>query len=148
MARDVLDVLGLGDTAQALKNTGQNCVCAFKIPGQRGRPHKLINEAGLYRLILRSDKKEAKPFQKWVTEVVLPTIRRDGSYVLGEEKMGLRRMKKGLPPSIGNLFPRSSFSLSLSLSLILHPQPINLELLHVDLHPRRTTLLRCPPSPG
>ncbi len=58
MARDVLDVLGLGDTAQALKNTGQNCVCAFKIPGQRGRPHKLINEAGLYRLILRSEPRQ------------------------------------------------------------------------------------------
>ena len=84
MARDVLDVLGLGDTTTALANTCLTSVCDFKLPGQRGRANKLVNEAGLYRLILRSDKKEAKPFQKWVTEVVLPTIRRDGSYVRGE----------------------------------------------------------------
>ena len=40
----------------------------------------IINESGLYAVILRSDKPEAKPFRKWVTAEVLPTIRRTGTY--------------------------------------------------------------------
>ena len=41
---------------------------------------KLINESGLYTLITRSKKKEAKPFRRWVTSEVLPSIRKTGSY--------------------------------------------------------------------
>lgn len=39
-----------------------------------------INESGLYNLIFRSNKPEAKTFRKWVTSEVLPAIRRTGSY--------------------------------------------------------------------
>lgn len=41
----------------------------------------IINESGLYSVILRSDKPQAKPFRKWVTSEVLPTIRRHGAYM-------------------------------------------------------------------
>lgn len=41
----------------------------------------VINESGLYAVILRSDKPEAKRFRKWVTSEVLPSIRRTGGYV-------------------------------------------------------------------
>ena len=40
----------------------------------------IINESGLYAVVLRSDKPQAKPFRKWVTSVVLPSIRKTGSY--------------------------------------------------------------------
>ena len=40
----------------------------------------IISESGLYAVILRSDKPQAKPFRKWVTSEVLPSIRRTGSY--------------------------------------------------------------------
>ena len=40
----------------------------------------IINESGLYTVILRSDKPQAKPFRKWVTSEVLPSIRKHGSY--------------------------------------------------------------------
>lgn len=40
----------------------------------------IINESGLYSAILRSDKPEAKPFKRWVTHEVLPSIRRTGEY--------------------------------------------------------------------
>lgn len=43
-----------------------------------------INESGLYNVILRSDKPEAKPFRKWVTAEVLPTIRKHGAYMTPE----------------------------------------------------------------
>lgn len=47
----------------------------------------LISESGLYKLIMRSDKPQARPFQDWVTKTVLPSIRKDGMYVMGEEKV-------------------------------------------------------------
>jgi len=52
-----------------------------------GRPMALISESGLYKLVMRSDKPEAKGFQDWVTKVVLPAIRKDGGYIMGEEKV-------------------------------------------------------------
>jgi len=48
---------------------------------------KMVSESGLYKLIMRSDKPQAKAFQDWVTRSVLPAIRKDGMYVMGEEKM-------------------------------------------------------------
>lgn len=42
----------------------------------------IINESGLYSVILRSDKPQAKPFRRWVTSEVLPSIRKTGAYVL------------------------------------------------------------------
>lgn len=47
----------------------------------------LISESGLYKLIMRSDKPAAKRFQNWVTREVLPALRKDGMYVMGEEKV-------------------------------------------------------------
>ena len=44
----------------------------------------VINESGLYNVILRSDKPEAKPFRKWVTSEVLPSIRKHGAYMTPE----------------------------------------------------------------
>ena len=50
---------------------------SFKINSQG---MKIINESGLYDLILEAKKKEAKPFRRWVTSEVLPSIRKTGSY--------------------------------------------------------------------
>lgn len=47
----------------------------------------IVSESGLYKLVMRSNKPEAKAFQDWVTRVVLPAIRKDGAYILGEEKV-------------------------------------------------------------
>lgn len=53
--------------------------------GKRGYPRlTVVNEAGLYRLILRSDKATAKPFQDWVTREALPSIRKTGGYLLAD----------------------------------------------------------------
>lgn len=54
-----------------------------------GRAPLIINESGLYSLILRSRKPEAKKFKKWVTEEVLPTIRKHGIYATGEKLLEL-----------------------------------------------------------
>ena len=46
----------------------------------------VVNESGLYSMVIRSRKPVAKPFKKWVTATVLPTIRRDGIYIASQEK--------------------------------------------------------------
>ena len=47
---------------------------------------KFINESGLYTLIARSDKREARKFQRWVTSEVLPSIRKTGSYNVQQQQ--------------------------------------------------------------
>ncbi len=48
-----------------------------------GRDVVAVSESGLYKLIMRSDKPEARKFQDWVTREVLPSIRKDGTYAKG-----------------------------------------------------------------
>lgn len=50
----------------------------------RGSKISIINESGLYSLILRSEKPEAKRFKRWITSEVLPSIRKTGSYKVSE----------------------------------------------------------------
>ena len=62
-----------------------------KPTGRGGARHTLlIAESGLYKLVLRSDKPQAKAFQDWVTRVVLPAIRKDGALPSGSAE-GLDR---------------------------------------------------------
>nr|WP_312448900.1 BRO family protein [Brevundimonas naejangsanensis] len=61
-------------------------------PGKGGSPMIGVSESGLYKLIMRSDKDEAIVFQNWVTQEVLPSIRKTGKYALadhGREAMPL-----------------------------------------------------------
>ena len=60
----------------------------------------IVNESGLYRLVMRSDKPEAKGFQDWVTRDVLPAIRKDGGYVMGEEKVSTGEMSEEEEPVV------------------------------------------------
>lgn len=54
----------------------------------------VIAESGVFKLIMRSDKPEAKAFQNWVTQIVLPAIRKDGGYIAGEEKVASGEMSE------------------------------------------------------
>lgn len=55
-----------------------------------------VNEPGLYRLILKSRKPEAKAFQRWVTHEVLPAIRRDGGYMVARDETPEETMARAL----------------------------------------------------
>lgn len=60
----------------------------YQIPTPGGMQETwIVNESGLYNVILRSDKPEAKPFRKWVTGTVLPSIRKHGGYIAGQENL-------------------------------------------------------------
>lgn len=75
---DVCRVLGIKNPSQMADRLDQDERAMFDI-GRQGKTW-FINESGLYNVILRSDKPEAKPFRKWVTGTVLPTIRKTGQY--------------------------------------------------------------------
>lgn len=51
----------------------------------RGKPPLVVSESGLYKLIMRSDKAEAREFQDWITKDVIPAIRKTGGYLLNEQ---------------------------------------------------------------
>lgn len=83
VAADVCRVLEVGNTTQAVQALDEDERSMFSI-GRQGNAN-LVNESGLYTLILRSRdavKKGSKPhaFRKWVTAEVLPSIRKAGSY--------------------------------------------------------------------
>ena len=81
VARDVCDVLELSNLSEALKAIDEEDLTSEKLTaGGQVREMKLINESGVYALVFRSNKPEAKKFRKWVTSEVLPAIRKTGSY--------------------------------------------------------------------
>lgn len=80
VAKDICDVLGIKNISQAVQQLDEDERSMFNI-GRQGETN-IINESGLYSLILRSRKPEAKKFKRWVTSEVLPTLRRTGTYVM------------------------------------------------------------------
>lgn len=86
-AMDVCQALGLTDTNKALIGLDDDEKCEHEQYSGSGRKPVLINESGLYSLILRSRKAEAKRFKKWVTAEVLPAIRKYGRYEDEQGKM-------------------------------------------------------------
>ena len=79
VAKDVCDVLGLGHQGSALRHLedDERGVLSMHTPGG-DQQVSVINEPGLYSLILRSRKERAREFKRWVVHEVLPTIRKTG----------------------------------------------------------------------
>lgn len=87
--KDVCEVLGIADHKVTARRLEEDEVCLTPLTDSIGRQQEttIINESGLYNVILRSDKPEAKPFRKWVTSEVLPSIRKHGGYIAGQEQL-------------------------------------------------------------
>ena len=79
---DVCKVLELSNATKVAQRLEEDERSNFKL-GRQGEA-TIINESGLYSVILRSDKPQAKPFRKWVTSEVLPSIRKTGMYATDE----------------------------------------------------------------
>lgn len=88
VAADVCRVLEIGNPTDAARRLEDDEVTLDTIEGSH-RPTNLVNESGLYALILTSRKPAAKRFRKWVTAEVLPALRNRGRYELpgGEAQM-------------------------------------------------------------
>lgn len=80
---DVCGALEINNPSQALKRLRKDGVISNEVIDNLGRKQvmKFISESNLYKLIFQSKKKEAEKFTDWVTDEVLPTIRKHGSYV-------------------------------------------------------------------
>lgn len=87
IAKDVCDVLGI-DTSNLSKTLDDDEKGSVQCTTPRGnQTMTIVNESGLYSLILKSRKPEAKRFKKWVTKDVLPSIRKHGGYLKGQEEL-------------------------------------------------------------
>ncbi len=94
VAKDLCNILGFGDAGQISRNLDEDEKTTLLIM-QDGSNYKskqvLINEPGLYTVILKSRKPEAKKFKRWVTHEVLPSIRKNGSYEVNGFMKGSKR---------------------------------------------------------
>ncbi len=83
IAKEICEVLEVGNPSQALSRLDEDEKNTIILnDGNKGNPLTLvINESGLYSLVLSSRKPEAKKFKKWVTSEVLPEIRKHGAYL-------------------------------------------------------------------
>lgn len=88
VAADVCRALGLGNSRQTLSyldDDEKGVITSDTLGGKQEM--STINEPGLYSLILRSRKPEAKAFKRWITHEVIPAIRKTGGYIAGQETM-------------------------------------------------------------
>lgn len=87
----------LADVARALGRNSPSMMIRGLADDEKGQticstpggaqPTNIVSESGLYRLLVRSNSPNARPFQDWVVRDVLPAIRKDGAYIMGEEKL-------------------------------------------------------------
>lgn len=87
VATDVCKALGYKSTSDAVAtHVEPECKCSVSL-GLPGKAPVVINEEGLYSLILGSHRPEAKAFKRWVLGTVLPSIRQHGGYSKGQEDL-------------------------------------------------------------
>lgn len=90
VAKDVCAILEISNPSDALKRLDDDERSRFNL-GRQGETN-IVNEAGLYVLVLGSRKPEAHEFKRWVTHEVLPSIRKHGGYMAGQERMTPEQM--------------------------------------------------------
>ena len=85
VASDICRALDIQNVTQAVQKLDDDERSMFNI-GRQGNAN-CVNEYGLYSLVLASRKPEAKKFKRWITHEVIPSIRKHGGYIAGQEKM-------------------------------------------------------------
>lgn len=86
VAKDVCDILGISKYRDAILRLDEDERGSVRVDTLGGAQEMgAITESGFYTLVMRSDKPEAKPFRKWVTSEVLPSIRKSGGYIADPE---------------------------------------------------------------
>ena len=97
--KDICTALGMGknraaDTAKRLDKDEYDLTVLTDSVGREQKVY-IVNESGLYAVMLRSDKPEAQKFRMWITSEVLPSIRRTGSYSLGNDEYSKKSTSVG-----------------------------------------------------
>ena len=88
VGKDVAEALGYTNPQKAVRDhvdeEDRTVNDSFTV---NGTPITLINESGLYSLVLSSKLPTAKKFRRWVTSEVIPSIRRSGGYIAGQKEL-------------------------------------------------------------
>lgn len=89
VAKDVAEALGYSNSRDAVSThvDGEDKATVAFHDGSQNRNMVVINESGLYALVLGSKLPTAKKFKRWVTSEVIPSIRKHGGYINGQENM-------------------------------------------------------------
>lgn len=144
VGKDIAEILGYADPNKAIAmhiddEDKLNDKTASSL-GQRGG--WLINESGLYSLILSSKMPNAKKFKHWVTAEVLPSIRKTGGYIVGQEQLtDAELMAKALMVAQKTIEARTEEVKSLQMLNAVQQQQI------AELNPKATyydLVLQCP----
>jgi prophage antirepressor-like protein len=86
VVKDICDILGLTNTTATLRNIPEKWKHLLQVNTKKGsQTTSVVTEAGLYKIVMRSDKPIAQPFQEFVCEEILPSIRKTGEYKMKEE---------------------------------------------------------------
>jgi len=93
IATDVCEILGLKNTSISVKGLNENERSKFNLGRYKNNFLNIINESGLYKLVLKSRKHEAIKFQDWITSEVLPSIRKTGSYNVNKVSTDLEKKR-------------------------------------------------------
>jgi len=95
--KDICDILGLKNTTTTIYKIPEKWRCFKKVKSSSGiQETSFVTEAGLYKIIMRSNKPIAEPFQEFVCEEILPSIRKTGEYKLEEYKKMVEEKNKAL----------------------------------------------------
>ena len=86
IASDICKALDISNTSKAMKRLDEDEKSNLKL-GLSGGDTNCVNEYGLYNLVLASRKQGAKEFKRWITHEVIPSIRKSGGYIAGQETM-------------------------------------------------------------
>lgn len=86
VAIDICKSLGVKNPTMAINRLDNDEVTKLNLGGLSGETN-IVNEYGLYNLILTSRKPEAKEFKRWITHEVIPAIRKTGGYMINENNM-------------------------------------------------------------
>ncbi len=124
--KDVAEILGYERAAKAIQDhVDPEDKDGIPIQDSIGRMQKtpIINESGLYCLVLSSKMPRAKEFRRWVTSNVLPTIRRTGGYVANED-MFIENYLPFLDEPYQNLFRLQMMAINQLNERIRHDQPL------------------------
>ncbi len=125
VGKDVAKILEYKDTAKAIRthvDAEDKGVSILDTPGGQQKI-MVINESGLYSLVLSSKMPKAKEFRRWITSEILPTIRKTGGYVANED-MFIENYLPFLDEPYQNLFRLQMMAINQLNERIRHDQPL------------------------
>lgn len=144
VGKDVADILGYQNGSRDINRhvDEEDRRKEMLFDGNQDKETILINESGLYSLILSSKMPNAKKFKHWVTADVLPSIRKTGGYIVGQEQLtDAELMAKALVVAQKTIEARTEEVRSLQMLNAVQQQQI------AELNPKATyydLVLQCP----